>query len=151
MNSLLSVARADAITLLSFFVALSKLDAPLPERLIPDVNAIGVKLADYQPCVVECIRTLLTKHEPLARNYRTARSHLNKKYPAIDGKTRPGEPEDDGEPPYMLYLVNNLPRFSELLQESNPQAALKKQQESAEGASPAGDSTWDISVLPFPM
>jgi hypothetical protein len=76
----LRMKTTDYITIQAFVGALTQLQAPVSEPLRQQIYSIGEKLINYQPCVVECIRMLVAKHELLRHYYRIERKRLHQHY-----------------------------------------------------------------------
>lgn len=137
-----TIDASNALTLQAFLQALDKLETSLPENLVKDIHQIGEYLANNQPCVIACIRTLVQKDENLNTCYQTERKKLHQHF-QFQKRNKAGVPEDDIPPPDIFILENKLPRIIQLLQEPEPQTSVKKEREEK------GADFMEIIVVPI--
>ncbi|WP_071517504.1 hypothetical protein [Geitlerinema sp. PCC 9228] len=107
MRSLIVLTPRDTITLQAFANAVASSDLSI-EAWQPQLYTIGEKIARQDSCLLQCIRSLLSKNPPLAKIYRQERMHLQPYETTLAGKTELSDGEQNS-------LQKELLQFGEIL------------------------------------
>lgn len=117
----------NSLYLKAFLVALSKLDMPLPDNLISQINAVGKAVENREDKKIRDLEEIAHQYEPLKALYEAEFTSLQENYPRQEllGR-RPGN-EETFDPDKPTPIDNTT---VPILTDPNPaQAAKNKQQE----------------------
>lgn len=103
MRSQIPLTPQDTVTIQAFVNALARSSVAL-EPLQPQLYAIGEKIAQQQSCLVQCIRSSISKNPQLAKSYRQERMQLRPYEKALAGKTELSDGEFDWLQKQLLDL-----------------------------------------------
>lgn len=139
MRSQIPLTPQDTVTIQAFVNALVRSSVAL-ESLQPQLYSIGEKIAQQQSCLVQCIRSLISKNPQFAKSYRQERMQLRPYEKALAGKTELSDRELDwlqkqlldlGEilrspdlPVQIITYKNRANRFVEAQEDLAPHAGL---------------------------
>lgn len=107
MRSPISFTPQDAITLQAFVNALANSSSSL-ESLQPQLVSIGEKIAQQQSCLLQCIRSLVSKNPQFARLYRQERMHLKPYEKKLDRQRKLSEWELESLQKQLFLLADIL-------------------------------------------
>lgn len=113
----------EAITLQSFLVALSQLDATLPPELVNGIRQIGNGLALHQPGAIASLPNIVRQHHQLQGLYELAGVTLQHQYQTLE--QRIGHPPSPQVLEEMSALLENA--AAQVLTAENPQTIAQAQ------------------------